>query len=145
MLRMAQAIAYRGPDDAGEWFDDQEQIGLCHRRLAIIDLSPLGRQPMWDATGRLAIVFNGEIYNYRELRKELLEHGYALASQSDTEVLLSLYLRDGEAMLSRLNGMFAFAIWDRDRSELFLARDALGVKPLYYTETAKGFLFASVA
>ncbi len=98
---------------------------------------------MWEASRRLAIVFNGEIYNYPALRKELVGQGYAFASQTDTEVLLNLYLRDGEAMLSRLNGMFAFAIWDRERSALFLARDALGVKPLYYTETAKGFLFAS--
>ena len=98
---------------------------------------------MWDASGRLAIVFNGEIYNYPELRKQLLDQGYLFASQTDTEVLLNLYLRDGEAMLSRLNGIFAFAIWDRDRSSLFIARDALGVKPLYYTQTSRGFLFAS--
>jgi asparagine synthase (glutamine-hydrolysing) len=140
---MAGAMATRGPDDAGDWFDGNACVGLAHRRLSIIDLSPLGRQPMWDAGGRLAVVFNGEIYNYPELRKELLDQGYGFASHSDTEVLLNLYLRDGEAMLSRLNGMFAFAIWDRDRSSLFIARDALGVKPLYYTETAKGFLFAS--
>lgn len=142
--QMAQVMAYRGPDDSGEWFDASLRVGLCHRRLSIIDLSPLGRQPMWDATNRLAIVFNGEIYNYRELRRELLDEGHAFVSQTDTEVLLNLYLRDGEAMLSRLNGMFAFAIWDRARSSLFIARDALGVKPLYYTQTDKGFLFASV-
>ena len=140
---MSQALAYRGPDDSGEWFDPASAVGLCHRRLSIIDVSPLGHQPMWDASGRLAIVFNGEIYNYPELRKQLLDQGYLFASQTDTEVLLNLYLRDGEAMLSRLNGMFAFAIWDRDRSSLFIARDALGVKPLYYTQTSRGFLFAS--
>jgi asparagine synthase (glutamine-hydrolysing) len=143
LLQMGQSLAYRGPDDAGEWFDALRGVGLCHRRLAIIDLSPLGHQPMWDASGRLAVVFNGEIYNYSELTKELLDQGYPFASHSDTEVLLNLYLRDGEAMLSRLNGMFAFAIWDRDQSSLFIARDALGVKPLYYTRTPRGFLFAS--
>ena len=141
--QMSQALAYRGPDDAGQWFDSAAAVGLCHRRLSIIDVSPLGHQPMWEASRRLAIVFNGEIYNYPALRKELVGQGYAFESRTDTEVLLNLYLRDGEAMLSRLNGMFAFAIWDRERSALFLARDALGVKPLYYTETAKGFLFAS--
>lgn len=140
---MSRVMAYRGPDDEGIWFDQSEGIGLCHRRLSIIDMSPLGKQPMWDVSHRAAIVFNGEIYNYRELRNELLAQGVTFSSQTDTEVLLNLYLRDGEEMLPRLNGMFAFAIWDARTRLLFLARDALGVKPLYYARSQNGFLFAS--
>jgi asparagine synthase (glutamine-hydrolysing) len=136
-------LAHRGPDDEGLWWDERAGVGLGHRRLAIIDLSPAGRQPMWDATRRAAIVFNGEIYNYRELRRNLLARGFAFRSQSDTEVLLNLYLAEGVEMLSRLNGIFAFALWDaRDRS-LFVARDALGVKPLYYAASPTGVAFAS--
>jgi len=141
--RMGAVMANRGPDDSGVWSDTGAGIGLCHRRLSIIDLSSFGHQPMWDVSRRAAIVFNGEIYNYRELRAELITQGFAFASQTDTEVLLNLYLRDGNDMLSRLNGMFAFAIWDKAQGSLFLARDGLGVKPLYYTQTSKGFLFAS--
>lgn len=140
---MSRAIRHRGPDDAGTLHLPEDQIGLTHRRLAIIDLSPRGHQPMWDTGTRCVISFNGEIYNYRELRQELLAGGAVFQSRSDTEVLLNLYLADGPAMLTRLNGMFAFAIWDRATHELFLARDAVGVKPLYWTETPKGFLFAS--
>jgi asparagine synthase (glutamine-hydrolysing) len=141
--RMAASIAHRGPDDAGfEWLRE-ERVGLAHRRLSIIDLSPAGHQPMWDASGSVVITYNGEIYNYRELRKELEADGHAFRGHSDTEVLLALYLRDGEALLSSLNGIFAFAIWDGRTKSLFLARDHLGVKPLYHTRTARGFLFAS--
>jgi asparagine synthase (glutamine-hydrolysing) len=136
-------LAHRGPDDEGLWWDERACVGLGHRRLAIIDLSPAARQPMWDATGQVAVVFNGEIYNYRELRQELLARGFAFRSQSDTEVLLHLYLACGVEMLPRLNGIFAFALWDaRDRS-LFVARDALGVKPLYYAAWPMGVAFAS--
>jgi asparagine synthase (glutamine-hydrolysing) len=141
--RMNAAIAHRGPDDAGIFALPQDGIGLAHRRLSIIDLSARGHQPMWDTTGSAAIVFNGEIYNYRELRKELVQDGYRFASDSDTEVLLNLYLRDGEKMLERLNGIFAFALWDARRKRLLLARDGVGVKPLYYAECARGFVFAS--
>jgi len=141
--QMNHVMAYRGPDDHDTWFDQNKGIGLCHRRLSIIDLSALGKQPMWDVSRRAAIVFNGEIYNYRELRDELLAQGVVLRSQTDTEVLLNLYLRDGDAMLKHLNGMFSFAIWDARDGSLFLARDALGVKPLYYSQTSEGFLFAS--
>ena len=141
--RMGAAVAHRGPDDAGSCFLPDAGIGLAHRRLSIIDLSPGGHQPMWDAERAAAITYNGEIYNYRELRKELIADGFAFRSESDTEVLLQLYLRDGEAMLPRLNGIFAFAIWDARRRALFLARDPLGVKPLYHTRTDRGFLFAS--
>ena len=140
---MNRSMAHRGPDDEGIWCSSEQRIGLSHRRLAIIDLSPLGHQPMWDVTGRAAIVFNGEIYNYKELRKDLEQRGYAFASQTDTEVLLNLYLAEGEDMLSRLNGMFAFALWDAKKHQLFVARDGFGVKPLYYAFTGRGFVFAS--
>jgi asparagine synthase (glutamine-hydrolysing) len=141
--RMIGRIAHRGPDDSGRSYVPEKGIGLGHTRLSIIDLSPLGHQPMWDLTESAAIVFNGEIYNYRELRDRLASDGYRFRSKSDTEVLLNLYLRHGEAMLPKLNGIFAFAIWDKKQDLLFLARDGLGVKPLYYAETPKGFLFAS--
>jgi asparagine synthase (glutamine-hydrolysing) len=140
---MSNVIAHRGPDDHDSFFVQKDGIGLAHRRLSIIDLSDLGKQPMYDATGRIAIVFNGEIYNYRELKAELTAEGVSFRSQSDTEVLLNLYLREGCAMLTRLNGIFAFALWDANRRELFIARDGLGVKPLYFAETNKGFLFGS--
>lgn len=140
---MNGAIAHRGPDDQGQYSDTEAGVGLAHRRLAIIDLSPAGHQPMWDAAKRVVIAFNGEIYNFRELRSELVNAGFAFNGHSDTEVLLNLYLRDGEAMLPKLNGIFAFAIWDPSKSSLFLARDGLGVKPLYYHQGEKGFLFAS--
>lgn len=140
---MSNVMAHRGPDDAGAYHDVNAGIGLAHRRLSIIDLSPAGHQPMWDLSRRVAIVFNGEIYNYRQLRSDLLCSGFEFQSQSDTEVLLNLYLLDGEAMISRLNGIFAFAIWDTRTKTLFLARDGLGVKPLYYAESPKGVLFAS--
>ncbi len=141
--RMGRSLAHRGPDDAGSCFVPEARVGLAHRRLSIIDLSPGGHQPRWSADGRAAITYNGEIYNYRELREELVGEGFAFHSQSDTEVLLQLYLRDGEDLLARLNGIFAFAIWDARRGVLFAARDQLGVKPLYYAETPRGFLFAS--
>jgi asparagine synthase (glutamine-hydrolysing) len=142
LLRDAeQAIAHRGPDGAGVWFEPG--CGLAHRRLSIIDLSEAGSQPMTSADGSATIIYNGEIYNYRELRAELAGRNAALRSHSDTEVLLHLYRESGEKMLSRLNGIFAFAIWDaRDRS-LFIARDHFGVKPLYWAQTGRGFAFAS--
>jgi asparagine synthase (glutamine-hydrolysing) len=137
-----QLIAHRGPDDFGVYVNDQG-IGLIHRRLSIIDLSPAGAQPMASPDGTVVVIFNGEIYNYRELRDELIRGGVCFRGHSDTEVLLQLYLLEGEAMLRRLNGIFAFAIWDgRDRT-LFVARDGMGVKPLYYTLTDRGFAFAS--
>jgi asparagine synthase (glutamine-hydrolysing) len=141
--RMSAAIAHRGPDDAGIWASAQRGVGLAHRRLSIIDLSPRGHQPMWDVSGTVCIVYNGEIYNYRQLRRELVADGYSFQSQCDTEVLLNLYLRDGDKLLGRLNGIFAFAIWDSRDGSLFVARDGVGVKPVYYTETPRGVLFAS--
>src|SRR5208337_5024869 len=143
LQRMNAALQHRGPDDAGTFCSRDDRVGLAHRRLSIIDLSPRGHQPMWDATQRAVIVYNGELYNYRELRAELVSQGYAFRSDSDTEVLLNLWLRDGEGMLRRLNGIFAFALWDTRERSLIVARDGLGVKPLYYTELPKGVLFAS--
>lgn len=141
--RMNAIQTHRGPDDSGVWFKERKSVGLAHRRLSIIDLSQLGHQPMWDVTETVVIVFNGEIYNYRELRSGLIEKGFVFKSHSDTEVLLNLYLLDGKDMLSKLNGIFAFALYDTRDDLLFLARDGVGVKPLYYAETPNGFLFAS--
>lgn len=140
---MNRAQVHRGPDDAGMWHDPEFSVGLAHRRLSIIDLSPSGHQPMWDAERRAVIAFNGEIYNYRELRAGLEKNGFRFNSTSDTEVILNLYLRDGVKCLGRLNGIFAFALWDLQKKILFLARDGLGVKPLYCSETKKGFVFSS--
>lgn len=136
-------IAHRGPDDSGEYFDSVAGVGLAHRRLSIIDLSPLGAQPMLGADGAVVLVFNGEIYNFRELRDELVARGLTFRGHSDTEVLLALYLAEGTSMLSRLNGIFAFALWDKRDGTLFVARDGLGVKPLYYSMSDRGFAFAS--
>lgn len=141
--RMNNCMIHRGPDDVGCLWIPEKRLGLSQRRLSIIDLSPLGKQPMWDVTHTVGIVFNGEIYNYRVLRDRLIANGYALRSQTDTEVLLNLYLRDGVAMLDSLNGIFAFAIWDARQDTLFVARDGVGVKPFYYAETPQGFVFAS--
>lgn len=143
LRQMANAIAHRGPDDVGEWHSPDGTVGLAHRRLSIIDLSSLGHQPMSDASVTAVIVFNGEIYNFRELRRELEAEGYRFRGHSDTEVLLSLYLARGEAMLAMLNGIFAFAIYDRTDQTLFLACDAMGVKPLYFSEGRDGFVFGS--
>jgi asparagine synthase (glutamine-hydrolysing) len=133
----------RGPDGAGLWLSGDERIGLGHRRLAIIDLTESGAQPMRSADQRFTVTFNGEIYNYRVLRRELEEKGYVFRSESDTEVLLHLYADRGAEMVHLLRGMFAFAIWDDARRELFLARDPYGIKPLYYGDDGWTFRFAS--
>ena len=143
LARMTSALAHRGPDDAGEWHSPDRKVGLAHRRLAIIDLSPLGHQPMLDAAGRAIIVFNGEIYNFRELRAQMESEGHSFRGHSDTEVLLALYQVCGEAMLPSLNGIFAFAIYDLAEQSLFLACDSMGVKPLYFTEDRDSLVFAS--
>lgn len=140
---MSHAIRRRGPDGAGEFRDDAAGIGLVHRRLAILDLSEAGAQPLADTEDRAVLVYNGEIYNFLELRRELERDGFRFRGHSDSEVLVNLYLRDGTAMLPRLNGIFAFALWDRRKRELFVARDRFGVKPLYVTSSASGFAFAS--
>jgi asparagine synthase (glutamine-hydrolysing) len=132
-------LHHRGPDDCGMWKDDN--IGLMHTRLSIIDLSKAGHQPM--VSDGFVITFNGEIYNYRELRQKLFQKGETFVSESDTEVLLKMYKHYGESLVEQLNGIFTFAIWDINNQNLFVARDNFGVKPLYYAFTAKGFLFAS--
>ena len=141
--QMNKSLSHRGPDDSGTWYDPDARVGLTHRRLSIIDLSPRGHQPMWDATETVVIVFNGEIFNHRELRQRLQADGFRFRSDSDTEVILNLYLKYGEGVLSRLNGMFAFALWDSRNDSLLVARDGMGVKPLYYAETDAGVIFAS--
>lgn len=141
-LRAALArMARRGPDGEGMWRDDG--VALGHRRLAIIDLDPRAVQPMHSIDGRYAIVYNGGIYNYRELRRELEGQGTPFRTTSDTEVILALFADRGEAMLPRLHGMFAFVIWDRVGRRAFAARDPYGIKPLYYAETSQGALVAS--
>ncbi len=137
------AIAHRGPDDSGVFVDVAARIGLGHARLSIVDLSSLGHQPMVSADRTVALVFNGEIYNFRELRADLEAQGVSFQGHSDTEVLLKLYLAEGEAMLSRLNGIFAFAVWDSRQQALLISRDAVGVKPIYYAALNGCFAFAS--
>ena len=141
LVSMGDAIAHRGPDAHGEYLDDS--VGLCHRRLAIVDLSEAGIQPMYSPDNKLVLVFNGEIYNFLELRKELEEQGYVFRTKTDTEVILALYQLHGEGFLSRLNGMFAFALWDKAKQSLFLARDRIGKKPLYFYEDESVLAFAS--
>jgi asparagine synthase (glutamine-hydrolysing) len=130
---MARAIAHRGPDGEGVWADASAGIALGHRRLAIIDLSDTGRQPMHDASGRYVISYNGEVYNHAEIRQRLQALGERFRGSSDTEVLLALIAREGlAAALEAANGMFALALWDRDSRTLTLARDRFGQKPLAY-------------
>ena len=138
-----RALSQRGPDGQGEYLDAASGVMLGHARLAIIDLSETGHQPMLSDDGQVALTFNGEIYNYRALRAELEAAGITFVGHSDTEVLLRLYLQVGLDCLPRLNGIFAFAIHDKRSGELVLVRDELGVKPLYYSEGRHGFAFAS--
>jgi asparagine synthase (glutamine-hydrolysing) len=165
VIGMREQMYARGPDGEGEWFSEDGRVGLGHRRLTIIDLSPAGAQPMWNADRSLAIIFNGEIYNYQELRSQLAAgqsrnlsgltgegspsdsperfRGYQFRSHCDTEVLLALYETRGESMLNELRGMYAFAIWDKRRQGLFLARDPFGIKPFYYSDNGHTFRAAS--
>ena len=143
LVRVRDHMAARGPDAEGCWISEERRIGLGHRRLAIIDLSDAGAQPMTSADGRFIVTFNGEIYNYRELRHSLQDKGRVFRSHSDTEVLLHLYALKGAAMVHDLRGMFAFAIWDSSERKLFLARDPYGIKPLYYSDDGWTFRFAS--
>jgi asparagine synthase (glutamine-hydrolysing) len=138
---MAYSIRHRGPDDENHLIDGP--FGMYHKRLSIIDLSEAGRQPMTNEDGRYWIVLNGEIYNYLELRQQLIQRGHGLRSHSDTEVILHLYEEEGPACVRRLNGMFAFCIWDSRERILFAARDHFGIKPLYYAVKNDSFLFAS--
>ena len=141
LKRMTDVIAHRGPDGEGHYVDGA--VGLGHRRLAIIDLSPSGHQPMANVAGNVVITYNGEVYNFQKLRVELEALGYQFHSQTDTEVVLHAYEEWGEGCIERLNGMFAFAIFDRARRRLFLARDRYGVKPLYWYCKSNVFVFAS--
>jgi asparagine synthase (glutamine-hydrolysing) len=143
LLRTRDHMTNRGPDDAGEWWSEDRRLGLGHRRLSILDLSTRGRQPMESACGRYVVVFNGEIYNYPELRRTLEAEGRTFRSDSDTEVLLHLFALRGEDLVHALRGMFAFAIYDRTADRLVLARDPYGIKPLYYADDGWTCRFAS--
>src|ERR1051325_2049100 len=138
--QMMDVIAHRGPDGSGDY--RQGPIGLGHRRLSIIDLST-GDQPMCGEDGTVTVVFNGEIYNFRELRAELEARGHRFKSNSDTEVIVHGYEEFGEHCVARLSGMFAFALWDARNRVLLVARDRVGIKPLYYTNTGRSLLFGS--
>jgi len=142
---MSDTMAHRGPDGSGIWINDDRRVGLSHRRLSIIDLSDAAAQPMHDTSGELSIVYNGEIYNHAELRKQLTALGHTrwLTDHSDTEVLLTAYREWGLECLTRLRGIFAFGLWDSRKKRLFLARDRIGVKPLYYSDQGSTFSFAS--
>lgn len=141
LTSMRDALVHRGPDDAGAYISGP--LGLGQRRLSIIDLSPAGHQPMHTPDGRFVISFNGEIYNFKELRAELENKGVRFASHSDTEVILQLHAHEGDAAVKRLNGIFAYALWDTQRRRLLLARDRAGIKPLYYSAGPHGVAFAS--
>src|SRR5687768_17857375 len=143
-----KAIEHRGRDDEGVFVSSQfgaDSLKAClgHRRLSIIDTSSAGHQPMFSDDGRFSIILNGEIYNYRELRRDLESNGHQFRTGSDTEVLLKAYAEWGTDCLERLNGMFAFAVWDESEKELLLVRDRAGIKPLYYAATGENLAFAS--
>jgi len=142
-VAMRDAMVHRGPDDRGVWISPTSRVALGHRRLSIVDVSHFGHQPMSNEDGSVWVTFNGEIYNHGELRDELQARGHHYRSQCDTETIVHLYEEEGERCVERLDGMFALAIWDERRRTLFLARDRLGKKPLYWTKTAAGFAFAS--
>lgn len=140
---MNQVIYSRGPDDSGVWIDQTRSVGFAHRRLSIIDLDPRSKQPMSSEDGRYHIVYNGEIYNYQFLKQQLQNKGYHFRTTSDTEVVLMLYIDQGSEMLTKLRGMFAFAIYDSVKQGLLLARDHFGIKPLYYVDDGKILHFSS--
>src|SRR4029078_8711375 len=142
--RMTDSIAHRGPDGEGHWVNPSKQVAFGHRRLSIIDLTDDASQPMHYADGRYTITFNGEIYNYIELKEQLVKQGVKFRSQSDTEVLMALYALKKEKCLQDLDGMFSFAIWDEQEQKLFCARDRFGEKPFYYHyEKGRKFIFGS--
>ena len=143
LVRMRDVLQHRGPDDEGAWRSDDGRVAFAHRRLSIIDLSAHGRQPMLDASGRAAITFNGEIYNYREVRRELEARGHQFRTATDTEVILHAYLEWGQECLVRLNGMFALALYDLPARRLLVARDRAGEKPLFYRFARGSLAFAS--
>src|SRR3989338_5068159 len=139
LLKMQKALSHRGPDDCGNFY--APPVGLCHTRLSIIDLSAKAHQPM--AHDEWVLVYNGEIYNFQEMREDLIRRGHTFGSSSDTEVVLSAYKEWKEKAIERFNGMFAFALFNRESNRLILARDRLGVKPLYYYFDGEHFIFAS--
>ena len=141
LKKMTDSIVHRGPDGEG-WYQSKG-LGFGHRRLAIVDLSPLGHQPMVSQDNRYALTYNGEIYNFREIRSELISKGYSFRSQTDSEVVLHAWAEWGQACVHRFNGMFAFAIWDSAKEDLFLVRDRYGIKPLYYAHTGRSIVFGS--
>ena len=141
LKKMADAIKHRGPDGEGFWMNDN--VGIAHRRLSVIDLSDAGNQPMISKDGRFILTYNGEIYNYKELRKQLISKGYIFFSKSDSEVVLNSLIEWGQNAIIKFNGMFAFALWDNKKREFLIARDRYGIKPLYYSFQNKTFSFAS--
>lgn len=141
--RFTDLMAHRGPDGRGTWNDQSGSVGFGHRRLSILDLSPAGQQPFLSPCGRYSMVFNGEIYNFLELRKELAAKGHTFTSDTDTEVLLAAYAQWGEDCQERLNGMWAFAVWDNEAQDIFLSRDRFSIKPLHYYYDGKNFAFSS--
>ncbi len=143
LMEARECMRARGPDASGYWEDEDRRVALAHRRLSIIDLSERGAQPMADEARGLRVIYNGEIYNYRPLREELEGKGYEFQSDTDTEVLLYLYAEHGEALVERLRGMYAFAIYDGDRTGLLMARDPYGIKPLYYADDGRAVHVAS--
>ncbi len=142
-VAMRDEMVHRGPDDQGVWISPTGRAALGHRRLSIVDVSHFGHQPMSNEDGSVWVTFNGEIYNHSKLRDELQSRGHLYRSHCDTETIVHLYEEEGERCVERLDGMFALAIWDERRRRLLLARDRLGKKPLYWTKTAEGFVFAS--
>ncbi len=139
--KMVKATKHRGPDQEGFYLDDN--ISLGHARLSIIDLSEKGRQPLWNEDKTIAVICNGEIYNFKELRKELEQKGHQFFSHSDSEVIVHLYEELGEDCLRQLNGMFAFALYDKKKNKIVLARDRIGIKPLYYYFQNSRLIFSS--
>ena len=130
ITKITNSLAHRGPEYQGSYTD--KNLSLGHRRLSILDLSDAGKQPMSNSDKSLQIVFNGEIFNYKEIKKDLLKKGYSFKSNSDTEVLINGYQEYGKKILNKINGQFSFAIYDKTKNKLFLARDQLGINPLYY-------------
>jgi asparagine synthase (glutamine-hydrolysing) len=143
LSKVNETLSHRGPNDSGLYVEKENGLGLAHRRLSILDLTAAGRQPMKTEDGSVYIVYNGEVYNYRSIRTELQSHGFSFESDCDTEVILKAYQKWGTDCLKRFSGMFAFAIWDRNKCRLFLARDRLGIKPLYYHVSNGMFIFGS--
>lgn len=141
--RLRDILVHRGPDGAGTWISPDGSAALGHRRLTLVDLTESGRQPMTNETGSLWLTYNGEIYNHRQLRAELVARGHHFSSTTDSEVLLHGFEEWGRAVLDRVKGMFAFAIYDQKAGTLFLARDRFGIKPLYYYKGRDFFIFAS--